>query len=93
MHPQAHTPSRSSFPLVVGIVIVFLLFWFLASELYVKRPAAAAAPVPADRPSLAEFESKAQRTLNETVVTDAASGKFRLDIERAKKLVVAEASE
>jgi flagellar biosynthesis/type III secretory pathway M-ring protein FliF/YscJ len=94
MQPQAHTPSRSSFPWVVGILVLFLLFWFLASELYVKRAApAAAAPAAQERPSLSEFEAEAQRRLQETAVVDAANGRVRLDIERAKRVVVAEASE
>ncbi|MDQ8202979.1 hypothetical protein [Pelagicoccus sp. SDUM812003] len=89
MSAQAHTPSRSSFPVVVAIVGSFLLFWFLTSEVYVDEPEAAA-PAALDIPTLAEHQGKAESALESYSVTDAANGKVRLSIERAKELVIAE---
>lgn len=93
MTTQAHTPSRSSFPVVVAIIGLFLLFWFLTSKVYVDQ--VATAPVSQytipDK-TLAEHKGAAESILSTTKVTDAANGKVRLSIERAKELVVAENS-
>lgn len=93
MSAQAHTPSRSSFPVVVAIIGMFLLFWFLTSKIYVDQeevePVSQFTQV--DQ-SLAEHRGAVQETLSNTKVTDAANGKVRLTIERAKELVVAENS-
>lgn len=91
MSSQAHTPSRSSFPVIVAIIGMFLLFWFLTSEIYVDReeiePASLYTPV--DQ-SLAEHRGAAEQLLSTTKVTDAANGTVRLSIERAKELVISE---
>ncbi len=89
MSSQAHTASRSSFPVVVAIVGVFLLFWFLTSKMYVDQVESVAAE-PVDRPSLAAFKGAAEKRLSNYKVTDAANGKVRLTIDRAKELVLAE---
>lgn len=89
MSAPAHTPSRSSFPVVVAIVGALLLFWFLTSKVYVSEPEAPA-PASLDRSSLAEHEGKAETLLKGYKVTDAANGKVRLSIDRAKELVIAE---
>lgn len=94
MSSQAHTPSRSSFPVVVAIIGMFLLFWFLTSKIYVDQdetePVSQFTQV--DQ-SLAEQRGAAQETLSNSKVIDAANGKVRLSIERAKELVIAESSE
>ena len=89
MSSQASTPQRSAFPVIVAIIGVFLLFWFLASEIYVSEPAAAPA-APRDIPSLAERQGEAQSLLGQYKVLDASAGTVRLPIERAKELIVAE---
>ena len=89
MSSQANTPQRSSFPVIVAILGVFLLFWFLTSEIYVSEPEAAPV-VPRDIPSLAEHRGEASSLLNNYQVLDAANGKVRLSIDRAKELIVAE---
>lgn len=93
MSTQAHTPSRSSFPVVVAIIGLFLLFWFLTSKIYVDSadtPEVSNFTVP-DK-TLAEHKGAAATLLSTTKVTDAATGKVRLSIERAKELIVAENS-
>ncbi|MBC2604489.1 hypothetical protein [Pelagicoccus albus] len=90
---QAHTPSRSSFPVVVAIIGLFLLFWFLTSKVYMDQPEV----VPVSNftvpdKTLAEHDGAANSVLASPAVLDAASGKVRLSIERAKDLVVAENS-
>ncbi len=89
MSSQAHTASRSSFPVVVAIIGVFLLFWFLTSKMYVDKVEPVVAE-PTERPSLVEFEGAAEKRLSHYTVTDAANGKVRLTIDRAKELVLAE---
>ncbi len=93
MSAQAHTPSRSSFPVVVAIVVLFLLFWFLTSKVYVNQvqPAPVSQYTIPDQ-TLAEQRGAAETLLSTTKVVDAANGKVRLTIERAKELVVAENS-
>lgn len=91
MSAQAHAPSRSSFPVVVAIVGLFLLFWFLTSKVYVDGgEETVAAPAALDRPTLAEHRGKAHTLLENYSVTDAANGKVRLSIEQAKELVIKE---
>lgn len=91
MSSQAHTPSRSSFPVVVAIIGMFLLFWFLTSKIYVDQEEVA--PVSnftqVDQ-TLAEHRGAAESVLATAKVTDAANGKVRLTIDRAKELVIAE---
>lgn len=91
---QAHTPSRSSFPVVVAIIGLFLLFWFLTSKVYVDGVDAPEEVSNFTVPdtTLAEHEGAAQSLLSTSKVTDAANGKVRLSIERAKALVIAENS-
>ncbi len=89
MSAQAHTPSRSSFPAVLAAVVILLLFWYLLSKVYVTQDAVEA-PVPVDRPSLAEHRGEAEDLLNNYKVIDPAAGKVRLPIDRAKELVIAE---
>ncbi|MBD5778422.1 hypothetical protein IEN85_02880 [Pelagicoccus sp. NFK12] len=91
MTAQAHTPSRSSFPVVVAIIGLFLLFWFLTSKVYVdstETPEVSKFTVPDT--TLAEHNGAAESLLSTTKVTDPTSGKVRLSIERAKELVIAE---
>lgn len=91
MSSQAHTPSRSSFPVVVSLLGVFILVWFLTSKMYVKEAEVTVEEESvAERVSLAEHEGAAEKLLNNYKVTDAANGKVRLTIERAKELVLAE---
>lgn len=93
MTTQAHTPSRSSFPVVVAIIGLFLLFWFLTSKVYVdstETPEVSNFTIPDQ--TLAEHTGAAASILSTSKVTDAANGKVRLSIERAKELVVAENS-
>jgi len=92
---QTHTPSRSSFPVVVAIVGLFLLFWFLTSKVYVDGIGTVEKvsnfTVP-DR-TLAEHDGAAETLLSTSKVIDAANGKVRLSIERAKALVISENSQ
>ena len=95
MSTQAHTPTRSSFPVVVAIVGLLLIFWFLTSKVYVDKQAQVPVTIittttKQDRPTLAEHRGKAAETLNNFKVLDAAKGKVRLPIERAKELVLKE---
>lgn len=93
MTAQAHTPSRSSFPVVVAIIGLFLLFWFLTSKVYVdstETEEVSNFTVPDQ--TLAEHRGAAESLLSTTKVTDAANGKVRLSIERAKELIVSENS-
>lgn len=90
MSTQAHTPSRSSFPVVVALIGALLLFWFLTSKVYVSQPPAAATVAPLVRPSLAEHQGKAKETLDNYKVVDAAAGKVRLPIKKAEELVLKE---
>ncbi len=93
MTAQAHTPSRSSFPVVVAIIGLFLLFWFLTSKVYVDQVATAPeSQFTIPDKTLAEHQGAAESLLSTTKVIDAANGKVRLSIERAKELVVAENS-
>ena len=92
MSTQAHTPSRSSFPVVIAIIALFLLFWYLTSKVYVSAPEVVEADV-VEVETLAEHKGAADDLLNNYKVTDAANGKVRLSIERAKELVVAENAE
>lgn len=91
---QVHTPSRSSFPVVLAIIGLFLLFWFLTSKVYVDGVDAPEKVSNFTVPdtSLAEHEGAAQTLLTTSKVVDASSGKVRLSIERAKALVIAENS-
>ncbi len=90
MNTQVQAPTRSSFPVIVAIIALFVLFWFLTSKIYVAAPAPVAAPETVARPTLAEHRGKANAALEGFQVTDAASGKVRLPIERAKELVLKE---
>lgn len=94
MNPQAHTPSRSSFPVVLAIIALFLLFWFLTSKVYVKMSEEsnpiAASQQPTAEETIAEHIGKAKEKLATASVVDAANGKVRLPLDRAKELVIAE---
>lgn len=93
MTTQAHTPSRSSFPVVVAIIGLFLLFWFLTSKIYVDSvETAEVSNFTVPDKTLAEHRGAAESTLSTFKVNDAAAGKVRLSIERAKELIVAENS-
>lgn len=90
---QAHTPSRSSFPVIVAIIGLFLLFWFLTSKVYVDVPETEEVSIYTQpEQSLAEHRGSAESLLSTNQVIDAANGKVRLSIERAKDLVVTENS-
>lgn len=92
---QAHPPSRSSFPAVVAIIALFLLFWFLISMVYVDQVGSPEKTFNYTVPekTLAEHQGTAESILSTSKLTDPASGKVRLSIERAKELVVAENAE
>ena len=90
MSTQVQAPARSSFPVVLAIIVLFVLFWFLTSKIYVNAPVPVAPVVPDARPTLAEHRGKANAALEGFKVTDAANGKVRLPIERAKELVLKE---
>lgn len=89
MSTQAHTPTRSSFPIIVALIGIFLIFWFLTSKVYVDQEEAAA-PAAVERPSLVERNGAAREMLNNNKALDLANGKVRLKIERAMTLVIAE---
>lgn len=96
MSAQAHTPSRSSFPVIVAIVVLFLLFFFLTSRIYValdepENPIAGSQEAWAEE-SLAEHEGKAQQQLEGAAVVDEAAGTVRLPIARAMAIVIEERS-
>tara|TARA_B110000037_G_C16992715_1_gene453801 strand:- start:317 stop:577 length:261 start_codon:yes stop_codon:yes gene_type:complete len=83
---MANTPTRSSFPTVIAFVGAFLVFAILLKFQFSGNEAE---EVAVERPSLAEYKAGAAEKLNEVSV-NAATGKVRLDIERAKELVIAE---
>lgn len=91
---SAHTSSRSSFPVVVAIIGLFLLFWFLTSQIYIdstEQEEVSNYTVPEQ--SLQEHRGAADSLLSTSKVTDAENGKVRLSIERAKDLVISENSQ
>lgn len=85
---MANTPTRSSFPTVIAIIGAFLVFVVLLSFKYDGGEKSVDSPV--ERPSLSEHEAEATSLLSNAKVIDAASGKVRLPIERAKELIIAE---
>lgn len=91
MSQTAQTPSRSAFPAVVAILGAFLIFYFLLNVTYLNSDDKPAEPTIV-RPSLAENQAAAADKLAGYAVVDAAAGKVRLSIERAKALVVSENS-
>ena len=91
MSQSAQTPSRSAFPAVVAILGAFLIFYFLLNATYLNSDDKPAEPAIA-RPSLAENQAAATDKMAGYAVVDAAAGKVRLPIERAKALVVSENS-
>jgi len=91
MSETAQTPKRSAFPTVVAILGAFLIFYFLISFTYLDTEDATADPT-IERPSLSEHKALEQNKLSQYSVLDAAAGKVRLPIERAKELVVSENS-
>lgn len=90
MRESAQTPTRSSFPMIVAILGAFLIFYIIISLSYESPDKAALAEPEVERPSLAEHEAAQSEKLSGYSVIDAASGKVRLPIDRAKALVVAE---
>ena len=91
MSQSAQTPSRSAFPAVVAILGAFLVFYFLLIATYLNSDDQTVEPT-VERPSLAEHEAAATDKLSGYAVVDAAAGKVRLPIERAKALIVSENS-
>ena len=90
MREYAQTPTRSSFPMIVAILGAFLIFYIIINLSYESPESAALAEPEIERPSLAEHEATQSDKLTGYSVTDAASGKVRLPIDRAKSLVVSE---
>ncbi len=85
---MANSPTRSSFPTVIAFIGALLVFVILLSWKYGDSEA----PVEViERPSLVEHKAASAEKLN-NVSVNAATGKVRLDIERAKQLVIAENS-
>lgn len=91
MSETAQIPSRSAFPTVVALLGVFLIFYFLISFTYLDNQDVLEEPL-IERPSLAEHKANESNKLVKYTVVDAAAGKVRLPIERAKELVVSENS-
>lgn len=91
MSETAQTPKRSAFPTVVAILGAFLIFYFLISLTYLDSEDATSEPA-LERPSLSEHKALERNKLSQYSVLDAAAGKVRLPIERAKELVVSENS-
>jgi len=92
MSQTAQTPNRSSFPAVVAILGVFLIFYFVIDATYLTNPGASEEEAAVERPSLAEHSGKEAATLSNYQVVDAAAGKVRLPIDRAMELIVSENS-
>ena len=90
MSQTAQTPNRSSFPAVVAILGVFLIFYFVIDATYLRNPGGSEQEAAVERPSLAEHLGQEADTLSNYQVIDAASGKVRLPIDRAMELVVSE---
>jgi len=93
MTQTAQSPNRSSFPAVVAILGVFLIFYFVVDATYLNRTGRQEGAATADRPSLEEHLGKEQEVLSNYKVIDAETGKVRLPIDRAMELVVAENGE
>jgi hypothetical protein len=91
MSQTAQTPSRSAFPAVVAILGAFLIFYFLLNATYLNSDDKSVEPTIV-RPSLAEHQGAAANKLAGYSVIDAAAGKVRLPIARAKALIVSENS-
>ena len=85
---MANSPTRSSFPTVIAFVGALLVFVFLLSMKYKGNESV---EPEAERHSLSEHKAAATEKLN-TVSANAATGTVRLDIKRAKELVIAENS-
>lgn len=85
---MANTPIRSSFPTIIAIVGALLVFVVLLSFAYTGNQSEEAV---VERPSLAEYKASSAEKLN-AVSANATTGKVRLNIDRAKELVVAENS-
>jgi len=90
MSQTAQTPNRSSFPAVIAILGVFLIFYFVIDATYLTNPGSSEEETTAERPSLAEHRGLEADTLNNYKVIDPGAGKVRLPIDRAMDLVVAE---
>ena len=92
MSQTAKAPIRSSFPTVIAVLGAFFIFYFLyafLSDSIKSESSVDAAPAVAI-PSLAESKAKGTKVLAEYKVINAAEGKVRLPIERAKELIIAE---
>lgn len=76
--------------MIVAILGAFLIFYIIINLSYESPDSAALAEPQVARPSLAEHEAVQSEKLTGYSVVDAASGKVRLPIDRAKKLVVSE---
>jgi len=92
MSQAAKAPIRSSFPTIIAVLGVFLVFYILLSIVYQGSDDSANMAV-ADRPSLQEHRAAEKSLLSNAQVLDANAGKVRLPIKRAKELVIAERSE
>ena len=76
--------------MIVAILGAFLIFYVIINLSYESPDTAALAEPEIERPSLAEHEAIQSDKLTGYSVIDAASGKVRLSIDRAKALVVSE---
>ena len=76
--------------MIVAILGAFLIFYIIINLSYDSPDSAALVQPEVQRPSLAEHEAAQSEKLSGYSGVDAASGKVRLPIDRAKALVVAE---
>lgn len=91
MSQTAKAPIRSSFPTIIAVLGVFLVFYILLTIDYTSSDDSAAMAA-TDRPSLQEHRAAEKSLLSNAQVLDANAGKVRLPIKRAKELVIAEKS-
>jgi len=76
--------------MIVAILGAFLIYYIIINLSYESPESAALVSPVVDRPSLVEHEAVQSEKLTGYAVIDAASGKVRLPIDRAKALVVSE---
>ena len=78
---SVQTPSRSSFPAIVAILGVFLVFYFLLNVTYLDNDdKIEESEMSVERPSLSEHQAKEVEALSSYALIDPANGKVRLPI-------------
>ncbi|MEM9160595.1 MAG: hypothetical protein AAGB46_16225 [Verrucomicrobiota bacterium] len=95
MSQTAKAPIRSSFPTVIAVLGAFFIFYILYAFLdgaITSESVSTNMDTTQERQSLAESHAAGEKLLSEYKVINAAEGKVRLPIERAKELVIAENS-